>query len=130
MLDREELARARETALHLVADKHDAVLVADLAQTAHELGHGRDEPALALHRLEDDRGDVLGADERRERPLKGGERLLGRGPAVRVRERDAVDLGRERAEPGLDVVLEVSASDRYVRPWNAPSNPITACRPV
>ena len=24
----------------------------------------------------------------------------------------------------------MSASDRYVRPWNAPSKPITACRPV
>ena len=27
-------------------------------------------------------------------------------------------------------VFEVSASDSIVRPWNAPSKPITACRPV
>ena len=31
VLDREEAARAREAALHLVADEHDPVLVADLA---------------------------------------------------------------------------------------------------
>ena len=30
----------------------------------------------------------------------------------------------------MDCVLDVSASERYVRPWNAPSNPITAWRPV
>ena len=67
VLDREEAAGAREPGLDLVADEDDAVLVADRAKPLHELARRRDEPTFALHRLEDDRGDVLGGDHRRER---------------------------------------------------------------
>ena len=53
MLDCEEPAGARESALHLVADEDDAVLVADLAQAPRELlARCRDEAALALHGFE------------------------------------------------------------------------------
>ena len=58
-------------------------------------------PRLALHRLDDDRGDRLGGDLRRERALERVERVAPGDPAVLVRERDAVDLGRERPEPRL-----------------------------
>ncbi len=68
---------------------------------AHELGRRHDEPALTLDRLEDDRRDLLGRDLRPERVLERGERGLRVRPAVRARERHAVDLGRERPEPRL-----------------------------
>ena len=61
VLDREEAAGAAEAGLHLVGDEDDAVAVADLAHACDELGRRDDEAALALHRLEDDRGDGLGA---------------------------------------------------------------------
>ena len=130
VLDREEAAGAPEAGLHLVADKDDAVLVADLAQALYELARGRDEAAFALHGLEHDRGDVLGRDERRE---------SARAPPAPRRPRPAVGVGRARGRPRArrgrapactGCVLEVSASDREVRPWKAPSNPITAGRPV
>ena len=70
VLDREEPAGPCEAALHLVADEDDAVLVADLAEPFDELARRGDEAALALDGLEDDRGDVLGGDERRERPAQ------------------------------------------------------------
>ena len=101
VLDREEATRAREPGLHLVDDEHDAVAVADLAQTLHELRWRGHEAALALHRLDDDRRDVLRGNQRRERALEGSERLGGGGAAIGVRERHPVDLGRERAEPEL-----------------------------
>ena len=64
VLHREELARAAEAGLHLVGDQDDPVLVADPAEAVDELGRSDDEAALALHRLEDDRGDLLGGDPR------------------------------------------------------------------
>src|SRR6478609_2363390 len=101
MLDREEAAGAGKAALNLVTDEDDAVLVADLTQSLHELERRRDEPTLALHRLEHDRGDVLGRDDRREGTTESRERLGGRRAAECVRVRHAVDLGGERAEAGL-----------------------------
>ena len=65
VLDREELARAAEAGLHLVDDEHDPVLVADPAHALEELRRRDDEAALALDRLDHDRGDVLGRDLRR-----------------------------------------------------------------
>ena len=98
VLHREHPPRAAEAGLHLVGDEDDPVLVADSPQTLDELGGRREEAALALLRLEDDRRDVVRRDVRREQPLERGERGLGIGPAVRVRVRRAVDLGRERPE--------------------------------
>lgn len=65
-----------------------------------------DEAALAEHRLDDDRGDVVRADllgdlvDRLGGGL-GARVLLAGRPAVAVGHRDAVDLGRERAEAVL-----------------------------
>ena len=101
MLGRQHPARAPEARLHLVDDEEDPLAVADPPQALHELLRRDDEAALALHRLDDDRRDRLGRDLRREHPLERGERVGGRDPAVLVRERHAVDLGRERPEAGL-----------------------------
>ena len=101
VLDREQLAGAAEAGLHLVDDEQDPLAVADRAQPLEELRRRGDEAALALDGLDDDRGDRLGGDLRRERPLERGERVARGDPAVLVRERDAVDLGRERPEPRL-----------------------------
>ena len=101
VLDREHPPGAAEAGLHLVDDEEDPLAVADRAQPLHELRRRGDEAALALHRLDDDRGDRLGGDLRRERALERVERVAPADPAVLVRERDAVDLGRERPEPRL-----------------------------
>ena len=68
---------------------------------AYELGRRRDEAAFALLRLEHDRGDRVGRDLRVEGAAKRGERIGGTDAAVLVRERDAVDLRRERPEAGF-----------------------------
>jgi hypothetical protein len=101
VLDREQLPGAPEPRLHLVDDEHDAVLVADAPQPAHELDRGDDEAALALDRLDDERGHRLGRDLRDERALERGQRRRAVGAAVLARERHAVDLRRERAEASL-----------------------------
>ena len=58
VLDGPHAAGAPDAALHLVGDEHDAVRGAEVAQLA-EPARGRDDvAALALDRLDDDRGDV------------------------------------------------------------------------
>ena len=84
--------------LHLVGDEDDPVLVADRPQALDELRRRREEAALALLRLEDDRRDVVRRDVGREQALERGERRRRVRAAIRVRERRAVDLGRERPE--------------------------------
>ena len=68
--------------------------------TRKSCGAGR-KPRLSLDGLDDERRDALRRHLGRERALDGAERLVGRRAAVLLRERHAVDLGRERAEPGL-----------------------------
>ena len=80
---------------------HDPVLVADAADTRHEVARRDDEPAFALHRLDHDRCDLLCGDLGDERPLERGERGARVRAAVVLRERNPVHLGRERPEPGL-----------------------------
>ena len=77
------------------------MLVAEGAKPAHELGRSRQEAALALDRLDHDRRHLLGRDVRHERPLERRQRLGATRAAVVLRERHAIDLGRERPQPGL-----------------------------
>ena len=90
-----------EACLHLVDDEDDAVLVADPAQPDEKIARRGKEAGLALDGLDDERCDLLRGDLGRERALDGAERLVGGRPAVILRERHAVDLGRERPEPRL-----------------------------
>ncbi len=92
------------------------MLVADLAKPDDELVRRGDEPALALDGLEDDRSDVLGSDECQERVAQRSECVGSRGAAIGVRERDAIDLGRERAETGLVRMGLRGESQREHRP--------------
>ena len=101
MLDREHLPGAPEAGLHLVDDEHDPVLVADAADAREELLRSDDEAALALHRLDHERGDALRRDGGHERALERVERIPSRRPAIVLCERHAIDLGRERAEARL-----------------------------
>jgi hypothetical protein len=75
--------------------------VADRAHARHELARRDLEAALALDGLDHDRRDGLGRDLGHQGALERGERLDGVRAAVPLGERHAVDLRRERAEPGL-----------------------------
>ena len=57
------MADAAEGADDLVADEQHVVLVADLAHPLEVSGRRREASAGVLHRLEEDRGDGLGALE-------------------------------------------------------------------
>ena len=101
VLDREQAPGARKAGLDLVCDEHDAVLVADLPHAAHELAGRDDESAFALHGLDDDRRHLLGRHLGNERVLERSEGRRCVRSAVVVRERNPIDLGRERAETRL-----------------------------
>jgi DNA helicase-2/ATP-dependent DNA helicase PcrA len=62
MLRRVELPRPPDARLDLVGDQDDAVLISQLAQELHKALLGNDKPALPLHRLKDDAGDLVGID--------------------------------------------------------------------
>ena len=109
MLAGEHRPGAREAGLHLVGDEHDVVGAAPGQQCGQEALGGDDEPALALDRLDDDRGQVRRADllvDHRDRPARGqltvgGQFLAELGVAERVGQRGPVDLGCEGAETVL-----------------------------
>ena len=74
---------------------------AEVGDAPHEARRRHDEAALALDRLHDHRGDVLLADVLVHLVDRVGERFLGDAigvaePAVRIGERQPVDLGGER----------------------------------
>ncbi len=103
MVDGEHLPGAGESGLHLVGDQHDVVAAAPVGQRGEEAGRRDDEPALALDRLDHQRGEVLDP----HLLLDDVECLPGRLGAVatavaeRVGHRRAVDLRGERAESAL-----------------------------
>ena len=119
VLDREELAGAAEPGLHLVGDEHDPVLRRQLAQRrAPTRRGGTTKPPSPWTGSKTIAATFSGGDMRRQHPPQGVERLAGRvgaGPAVRVRERRPVDLGGERAHPGLVRVLLRGERHRHQR---------------
>ena len=101
-----------------------------LRTPSHELTRRDDEAALALDGLDHDRGDRLGGDLRHERALERGERRLPVGPAVVVRERHAVDLGRKRPEAGLVRVRLRGQREAEQRPPVEAALEADHCRPA
>ena len=97
VLDRPDRAGTTDSRLHLVGDVDDAVLPAERAQPLEELAGHRDEPTLALHRLEHDAGDRGRVDVRLEQVLERSDRGVRVDAAVRVRRRRR---GRPRARTG------------------------------
>ena len=98
MFHREHLAGAAVAGLHFVGDQHDAVLVADLAQRAHQLRRRLVEAAFALHRLDDDGGDAGRIDVGLEQEAEILQRFLDGDVELRGRERHVPDFRHGAAE--------------------------------
>jgi hypothetical protein len=99
MLLGKPFARAPKAALHLVKNQQDAMPVAQVAQVFHERSRGDDIPALAEHRLNENRGDIMRrnlADEqfiqRVNRKLAG--LFLAHAQFVGIRERRDINTTR------------------------------------
>ncbi|MNI25835.1 hypothetical protein D3C73_795110 [compost metagenome] len=98
MLEAEHRAGAAETGLDFVEDQHNAVLGAARAQGLQEfLGCG-EETAVALDRLDDDRGDTIGCHVGGEQLIELRQRVVAADTAVRVGISGVIDLGGEGAE--------------------------------
>ena len=94
VLDRPDRPRTPDARLHLVVHIENAALPAQLGEAPREVARHLDEAAFALHRLEDDAGDLV----RIEQLGHGFDRRVRRNAAVRVRRRRAINLRSERAE--------------------------------
>ena len=92
------------------------MLVGDRAGRGEVALGGYDDAGLALDRLEQDRGGLVGD--------RGGERV-----GVAVRDEGDVARAAARTAPGRPP-CEVSASAPIVRPWKPPSATTTWVRPV
>jgi len=85
-----ELARARDAALNLIEDEHQAVLIADFAQALEEFGRRRPDAAFALNRFNE-----------KPRSMIVDERARG----VEIVERRIGETGQQRFEPDAHFVL-------------------------
>src|SRR5690606_23751970 len=77
-LEREPLARAAGSGLHLVDDEQRVVGRRELAGTAEEALGQLDDAGLALDRLDEDRGDVAARERLFERRDRASNRLRAR----------------------------------------------------
>ncbi len=112
VVDAPELSGASEARDHLVGDEECAVLLGDRAHRGQEPGRRDDVAGGALHRLDDDRGDLAAGLV----PDHGARFLGARDAAVRVRQVEratvAVGVGRdvgprhERPQAVLEVAPE------------------------
>ena len=103
VLDRPHLPGAAGARLDLVGDEQDPVPVADLAQALEEAVLGDDVAALALDRLDDDRGDLVGRDQLVEQDLVEVLEVLD------LAERRVVDAREQRRE--ARVVLRLARGE-------------------
>ena len=101
MLDAEHFSRAREAGLHLVGDEQDPVLVAHPAQPGQQLVRRLVEPALALDRFDDDRGDTRRLDVGAKQKLQRAKTILDADAVMLDGEGEVVDFRRKRPEAAL-----------------------------
>src|SRR5437762_5633789 len=104
MFGSEPFAGAREAGLHFVGNEKNAMLAADVLQKLEVIARRDDKAALPQNRLGDDRGDGFGSDG----ALEGVFEVMSEGfsggaclAAIRVSERDAVDVAGERFKTGF-----------------------------
>ena len=104
MLRREPFPGTREARLHLIGDKHDPMLTANLLHD-FEVSHRRDDEAsFTEHRLCNYCGDRFRSDAALESVLQVvRKRFRGSSAfaAIRVGERNAIDVAGKRFEPCL-----------------------------
>ena len=98
MLHGKPLARAPEARLDFIGNQHDAMLVAELAQPHHEFLGRNVKSALALHRLDDDGGNVRRLDIALEQHLDGVNGIINADALVLDRKRHMPDAAGHRAE--------------------------------
>ena len=104
MFGGEPFAGAGETGLHFVGDKENAVLAANILQQLEVVARRNDEAAFAEDGFGDDGGDGFGSDGTFERIFKMMRESFGGGSffaAIRISERNAVNVAGERCEAGL-----------------------------
>src|SRR5204862_6153472 len=89
---------------------------AQLPNALEELGRRDDKAPFSLNGLDHDRSDGLRRNLRDQRALERGERLVSARAAVRIRERHAADLWRERPAPRLVRMRLRGQADREERP--------------
>ena len=122
----EETPGAADASLHLVEDQQNAMPVADLAQTAQEGGWDHPHAALALDRLDHDRGH-LRPDRRLDRGEVGDRYLV-----------EAVDLGTEpfeilflaaRGDGGEGASVESALESQHPIAFGMAADPLAARAP-
>ena len=95
----EQVAGAADAGLHLVEHQHQAVVVAQLAQLPQEFRRHHAHAALALHRLDQDRGGGV------------GDGLLG---GFEIGERHLDEAARDRTE-AFEIFLLAAGRERRQR---------------
>ena len=123
LLAGKHLARPPIARLHLVGDQQDAMLVAELTQTRHEIG-GRDHvAALSQDRLDDEGGDVPRRHPRVEHLVDEVEDIIERRRvarpgriSVRIRVGHVIHARQERLVALPVVALGRGQRERTVRP--------------
>ena len=112
VLEAEQRAGAAKARLDLVRDQDDTVARGNLAQGPHEVCRSREEAAVALDRLDQDRSDAIGRDLGREHLVQGAQRNLRSDAAVGIRIGGVVDFPGKRPE----VLLVGLSEPRQRRP--------------
>src|SRR5437667_3430702 len=104
MFGSKPFAGAGEAGLHFVGDKENAVLAANVLQQPEVVARRNDEAAFAEDRFGDHGGDGFGSDGTFEGVFKMLRESFGGGAffaAIRISERDAVDVAGKGLEAGL-----------------------------
>ena len=134
LLTSEKRSGPTEARLDLVENQHHAMLIAPFAKHAQKRGRHRDEPALAGHRFDDHRRHIRLADvglgdfgepreglraqtpRQRTRQLPRTNRRLAvhPRPAVKIRERRAINFRRKRTEPTFVRIRLPGQSHRHI----------------